>query len=614
MLLRIDGLGIPAQEKRLDRTPVHVGRDVLCDIVLESPFIDPLALRFECDETGQWRLVVLGNGCLLNHQRLDRGAENCLQVGDKIELPPVYCLSFRQDTAAKVAEFDGIDIEMAAHQTLLNDASEIIKKAESDPSAMGDLERTIERVLTDQGLRQPSGKSQVTVLAGQLLRHRVIDAASEKNRSSVEVHVAHWRRLATRNSEFEKQIATVVDEMYSRLHDAEETPLSDWLATEFPTVWNSMSHRFSEEVVWYMAMTYLKRQLKNLIFGFGPLEDLLEEPDVTDIMVNGADHVFFQRSGRTIESSGRRFVSEDSLLSVIQRIAGIANRRIDAATPIVDARLPDGSRVNAVIPPVATTGASLTIRRVPRRLAICDLVNGGMINARAVRFLVAAVKSGLRILVCGGAGSGKTTILRALAGEIAKFERIVVIEDTAELLLPHPNVVSLETRPPNSEGKGQITSSMLVSNNLRMNPDWTIVGECRGQDTAAMLEALNTGHKGMTTVHANSAAEVIIRLVTMLRTSGLPVDAIHQQIAAAFDLVVYVERQAGRRSVMEIAEVVQRGSDRPELKPLFIRETAAGLSPTGFLPSSIEHLIVSGGFNVEDLRLEELDYDNQCVE
>ena len=309
----------------------------------------------------------------------------------------------------------------------------------------------------------------------------------------------------------------------------------------------------------------LERFLDDRLFGLGPLAPLLRDPAVTEVMVNGCHGVWIERQGR-LESTDVRFRDDEELLVLIERLVAPVGRRIDHSSPLVDARLPDGSRVHAAIPPVSLAGPVLTIRRFSGSpLRPEDLVRLGTASEELVEDLVAAVRDRRSILVSGGTGSGKTTTLNALAYAIGADERIVTIEDAAELRLPQRNVVALETRPPNVEGRGEIGVRTLLRNALRMRPDRIIVGEVRGGEALDMLQALNTGHRGsLTTAHANGASHALVRIETMALMGGvdLPLAAIHEQVRQGIDLVVHQERGGdGVRRIVSVHET-SRDDDR----------------------------------------------------
>lgn len=302
-----------------------------------------------------------------------------------------------------------------------------------------------------------------------------------------------------------------------------------------------------------------KREVLNDILGLGPLEDLLEDESVTEIMANGWNKIYYESEGR-LRLSDRRFLDDDHLMAVIQRIVAPVGRAINESSPLVDARLKDGSRVNAIIPPLSLKGPCVTIRKfAKRRLSAEDLIRFGSLDRNMVEFLELAVRERCNVVISGGTGSGKTTLLNILSGFIPASERIITVEDAAELQLQQEHVVSLESRPANMEGAGAITIRDLVRNCLRMRPDRIVVGECRGGEALDMLQAMNTGHDGsLTTAHANSPRDVISRLETMVLMSGmdLPVRAIREQIASAVDLIVQQSRMPdGTRKITHITEI-----------------------------------------------------------
>jgi len=313
--------------------------------------------------------------------------------------------------------------------------------------------------------------------------------------------------------------------------------------------------------------------------GLGPLEDLIADPSVEEVMVNGPGSVYVERSGR-IESTGVTFASEDELMNVIERIISPLGRRVDEASPLTDARLPDGSRVNCVIPPLSLDGPLLTIRRFRRRgFSLEDLVENETLDPELASFLTRCVQARANLVVSGGTGSGKTTLLNVLSSLVDGAERIVTIEDAAELRLQQEHVLRIESRPANLEGEGEVTVRQLVRNALRMRPDRIIVGEVRGAEALDMLQALNSGHDGsMTTVHSNSAADALRRIETLalMADVALPHAAVRQQLASALDLVVHLERtRNGARHVSEASEVVRFAGD-VGVRSLFQPGSSAG--------------------------------------
>ncbi|WP_290539313.1 MULTISPECIES: CpaF family protein [Alcanivorax] len=317
----------------------------------------------------------------------------------------------------------------------------------------------------------------------------------------------------------------------------------------------------------------LIENVENEVLGMGPLEPLLRDPSISDILINTADTCYIERHG-VLEKVNIRFQNNDHLMRIIQKIAGAVGRRVDESSPMVDARLMDGSRVNAIIPPLAVDGPLLSIRKFAvDPLTVTDLMNFRSITQPIADFLKAAVKARTNILISGGTGSGKTTLLNVVSGFIPANERILTIEDSAELQLQQPHVGRLETRPPNIEGKGAVVARDLVRNALRMRPDRIVVGEVRGEEALDMLQAMNTGHDGsLSTIHANSARDGISRLEHMIGMAGVSIspNVIRQQIAAALDLIVQTERLSdGRRAVISVQEITGMEQNVVNMQEIF---------------------------------------------
>src|SRR5436189_842887 len=361
--------------------------------------------------------------------------------------------------------------------------------------------------------------------------------------------------------------------------------------------------------------TFLNRQERERLieevldetFGLGPLEMLLKDHTISDILINGPKNIYVERRGR-LEKTNVQFRDNAHLLQIIDRIVSKVGRRVDEVCPMVDARLTDGSRVNAIIPPLALDGAAVSIRRFGSNpLKLEDLLNFKALTPEMVMLLEGAIKARLNMIIAGGTGSGKTTLLNTLSSFIPNHERIVTIEDAAELQLQQEHVVRLETRPPNIEGKGAITATDLVKNALRMRPERVIIGECRGPETLDMLQAMNTGHEGsMTTLHANTPRDAVARIETMITMSGfdLPLKALRQQIASSVDLIIQASRlQGGVRKITHITEIVGMEQETVVMQDIYhyaqdgIDENGRAVGrfeATGIRPTFMDHLESAG--------------------
>jgi pilus assembly protein CpaF len=391
------------------------------------------------------------------------------------------------------------------------------------------------------------------------------------------VHDSLFERLGTRLFEAtnEDQMQSLVMAEISALMDATETALSP------------------EE------RQHLVRDIARDVMGLGPVEQFLNDASVNEVMVNGSENIYVERHG-VIEQTEARFISEEHLRRVVERIVSSVGRRVDESSPMVDARLADGSRVNVIVPPLSLDGSILTIRKFAKDpFKVGDLVSMGTLTDHVASVLAAAVEGGMNVLVTGGTGTGKTTMLNVLSRFVPREERIVTIEDAVELQLDQDHVIRLEARPPNIEGHGQITIRDLVRNALRMRPDRIIVGEVRGAEALDMLQAMNTGHDGsLSTVHANSPRDALARLETMVLMAGfdLPTRAIREQIASALNLIVHIDRfRDGSRRVSHVTEVLGMEGDVITLQDVYKYDyKGMRLAPTGVRPEFVDKLADRG--------------------
>jgi len=587
-----------------------VGRGIECSVTLgTSRFVSRAHLKIDREETG-WQVVV--------HERatpIDVDGDEVLP-GERATLRPIsrirlaeFVLTLTQDMASDVNADDAAAEDIDALQRELHGA--VLRRLDLRRSDSDQVEAS------DDSLQKIN--SFIDELMHQEFRERLISAKATRDRLLGMIYEARLTSMLSRSSDQPVEVARVetpganialeeaADDFTARLMQRMElkgTP--DAVTEDFEKINSSMNEflpavikETPENVQFYLVGRLLKKVICDMVFGLGPLQDLLDTPAISEIMVVSPSQVYVERGGQVVKSN-RTFLGDDALLSVIERIVAPLGRRIDRSTPIVDARLKDGSRVNAVIAPLALKGPCLTIRRFPsHRITAQDLVNWGSMTDGAYAILEAAGKARKNMVVAGGTGSGKTTLLNVLSSFIPPDERIVTIEDAAELQLDQEHVVSLETRPANVEGKGAYTIRDLVKNALRMRPDRVIVGECRGEEAFDMLQAMNTGHDGsMTTVHANSSTDVVARIETMcLMAVEIPLEAIRRQISQAVDMIVFIRRlKGGRRLVCQVTEVIGMHPITGEVEMRDIMQLDENaktpeLRQTGYMPTFMGDLI-----------------------
>ncbi len=622
MLLRyhsqFDGQPVLA---RINGQKVRVGRDAGNDIVLDSPFVDGKAFQLQRDGE-RWKIEVLAlNGCDAGNRKLKQGESMWWDGCSSISLFP-YIFQLQSVQTAQVAgprrhTSQAHELVRAVHLDILQlmhhsgSGDDVPKTVEG----LLKIERAIESATAHHGLLRGEQSELALELAGTCVRDQVLTVLLEDHRlgqSSTWQQQLSWCTMATtvevREEELNRWTMACMNSLFNGLaHDGLETRV-DRVEQQFWRLWDQLKPKLAKPLCEYLALRQIKKQVKDTLFGFGPLEDLLRMPTVTEIMVNASDEIYIEKNGM-LQNSGRQFVSDEVTTTVIERIVGLVGRRIDTAQPMVDARLPDGSRVNAVIPPLAVKGPCLTIRKFGKqRFDMSKLVSMESLSPQVAEFLEACVRSKRSVLVSGGTGTGKTTLLNCLSQAIPARERIIVIEDTHELHLEHPHTVFVECRDGNSEGKGKVVIRDLLKNSLRQRPDRLIVGECRSDEALDMLQAMNTGHDGsMTTIHANTPIDALRRLEVLVRGSGLPADAIRQQIVSAIDLIVQLTRLPdGRRVITEVAEVVAYEDlhQTIRLRTIFTTElderaSRKRLQPTGCIPTFVGELVREGHIELQ---------------
>lgn len=591
---------------------VTIGRDATNTIVLASPLVSRRHAIVRLVD-GQLQLENVGlNSCVVGDEEVLGGQTAHFAPGAKVRIWP-YTLTFEAEKAVAISreELEShlrsvmSDLELRIHRKLLErlDLYEFETRRSSDTESILLLENNIEDVCRELAVFGPENEPLIEELTGLTLRDHLInqlimDSGPEEFFDLASLTSNEFDVPATLVPEREAELHGLLQFVRERMNLAECRDVSSQVQrveSRFTDVFPLVRPHLHHELRRYIVLRTLKKDLKDVIFGFGPLQDLLRAPTVTEIMVVGSDQIYIERDG-VIEKSGRRFISEKVTESIIERIVAQVGRRIDKSQPLVDARLPDGSRVNAIIPPLSTKGPCLTIRKFPvQRMTMDDLVEMGSVSTAAARFLRACVIDRRNILVSGGTGTGKTTLLNVLSSFIPYKERIITVEDTLELRLHQEHVVSLESKMSNVEGAGAYTIRDLVRNALRMRPDRIIVGECRGAEALDMVQAMNTGHDGsMTTVHANSAREVVERLeVLILMAADLPIASIHRQLVSAIDVIVHISRMpGGRRVITQVSELTRIDPDSHEvvILDIFNFRNGRSLLPTGYLPSFIESL------------------------
>lgn len=545
-------------------------------IELKSRFVSAQHLRL-WREDKRWQVTNLtqSNVFKIADELVESGASSNVDLGVEIVVGEYSLIltEAKQDKAATElnvrAKF--VELERAIHKKLLKwielrrDEKLDLETVEAKEKILSFLDTILNDLLAEQPSEFVRGASKLA-FSNRLMY--ILTAGEKTYGESYTKYLENKHEIISYDSALSK-----LEQRFLKVMDVESKPKTmeqdvEKLESQYDEVYARLELDFSRAMQTHLVREQVRHDVFDLVFGYGPLQDLLEMNSISEIMVVSKDQIFIEKFG-VVEDSKRSFFNDDMLIAVIERIVQPLGRRVDKSSPMVDARLKDGSRVNAVVPPLAVKGPCLTIRKFSKTpLEMSDLIGFGAISERTARFLEACVMNHQNVIVSGGTGTGKTTMLNCLSRYIPHKERIVTIEDTAEVQLKQPHVVTLESRPANMEGTGAITIEDLVKNSLRMRPDRIVVGECRGAEALDMLQAMNTGHDGsMTTAHANSPVELILRIETMvLMGVDMPIKAIREQIVAAVDLIIQLTRLPdGRRCVTHISEVVGMNEETDEV-------------------------------------------------
>ena len=604
----------------VDSDDIVIGREDGNDVVLASPFVSRQHARILKDGVG-YAVESLGlNGITVANRLIPHKEQAKLDYGDEIRIGE-FSLYMMAPAMRRVGERKGditprkrvVDLEETMHTELLERLNLRVtsQSGAADSRHVALIKRHLLEIIVVH--RRQIDDEMVLYLVREYLWRSVVTELARRATGKL-LYSYGFEETDSLNVKFEEAISRGVGDAISAM-PLQLGPLTlkeDIRKAE--QAWadqlKRLMPRIGPELRDYLVYRMLSKDIEDVVLGYGPLQDLLEMPNVSEIMVVGRDRIYIEKDG-VLQNSGRSFFSDQIVQSIIERIITPIGRRIDRSTPLVDARLPDGSRVNAIINPLSLSGPTLTIRKFARiPFTIDDLIDRGTISEGTAGFLRACVLGRMNMLISGGTGSGKTTTLNVLSSFIPAEERTITIEDSAELQLPQEHLVRLETRPANIEGKGAYTIRDLVRNALRMRPDRLIVGEVRGPEALDMLQAMNTGHDGsLSTIHANTPGDTLARLETMvLMAVDMPIRAIREQIIAAIDLVVQIARMSdGTRRVTHITEV---GGLDPETGQIITDDifvlrrrldTAEDieLCHTGYIPTFTDKLIREKLLSVE---------------
>jgi pilus assembly protein CpaF len=594
---------------------ITIGRDDSCTIVLKSPFIARQHARVIFKGNQMFVEALSSAGTRVANREVAQGKPMRLDFGDEIQLGQFSLAPVGTDRGGKDAG-DSADLQNKLMQLEQQVHAELLDRMnlrvtghinKSDQAFVSQMLQHLDQVLTRkvEGLTENILDYAIRQHLGRLVNAEVVRQCQGKIQTD---YKEGDDRLL--DPERERQITELVGSMVDMMPLLfDPTSVSEDLAVAeeaFDGLYTQESKSIPKDLGRYIVRRSVSKDIQDILLGLGPLQDLLEMPSVSEIMVVGKDRIYIEKNG-VIQPTSRTFFSEEILLSIIERILTPVGRRVDTSTPLVDARLQDGSRVNVVINPLSLVGPCMTIRKfgwVP--FTMDDIIERGTISEPCAAFLQGCVIGRQNIIISGGTGSGKTTLLNVLGAYARPNERIITVEESAELKLPQPHVVGMEGRPANVEGRGAYTIRELVRNALRMRPDRIIVGEVRGPEALDMLQAMNTGHDGsLSTLHANTPIDAMKRLETLvLMAVDMPMRAIREQILTAVDIVVQIARFAdGRRRVTRISEVTEINPQTNQLclEDIYVLKDAKQLQlrHTGYIPTFAEDMIERKQIGVE---------------
>lgn len=596
--------------------PLVIGRDDDCTLVLKSPFVAKKHAKIFRRGNQLFVEPVSRAGTRLANRELEMGNPARLDFGDEIQIGQFSLSAVGQDRksgAGRSREADRLQARLMQFEQQVH--AELLERM--NLRVTGNISKNDDRfVLQTLEHMDDILRRRVSEMDDDLLRHTIHTylhrlVIAEVVRQCQGKLQTDYRQADTRSLDPEKEqaitnlVATMVDLMPLIFDPTMVNEDLNVAEEAYEDLFDQQYDALSRDLRFYMVRRTVSKDIEDILLGLGPLQDLLEMPSVSEIMVVGKDHIYVEKNG-VIQPTTRGFFSDEVLLSIIERILTPVGRRVDTSTPLVDARLSDGSRINVVIHPLSLVGPCLTIRKfgwIP--FTMDDLIERHSISEQCARFLQGCVVGRKNIVITGGTGSGKTTLLNVLAAYARPNERIITIEESAELQLPQPHVVRLEGRPANVEGKGAYTIRELVRNALRMRPDRLIVGEVRGAEALDMLQAMNTGHDGsLSTMHANNPVDAMKRLEALVMMAiDMPVRAIREQVVSAVDLIVQVTRfPNGPRRITHISEVIELDHDTSEirLEDIYtLREPdQPRLRHTGYLPTFAQEMIAKKHLDV----------------